>query len=403
MVVKTSTDFKFQYEHEETIAQGCLTNSKHPDRFIKGYYPNSISSGYGAILFNTNGRQYVDYICGLGTCIFGYANKHIVKAIENELHKGVSYSLPSKTELDAGRRVKGLMPFIERLKFLKTGSEAALASIRIARAYTGRSIILSEGYHGWGDEFVSLTPPARGVMENPYIRKLENINQINKDVAAVIVEPVMLDNSVNRTIWLNDLRKKCDENGTVLIFDEIITGVRYKKFCVANYMNINPDLILLGKGLAGGLPLSIVGGRKELMDNPEYFVSSTYAGENASLAAFLKVCDLLEDKYNINDLWSNAQFFQDQFNALWPEKIHLHGYGIRSVFKGDPHTIAVLWQEAAEAGYIFGPSLFYMFNHEEFMYKTMNDLKDIIMKMKIKMPRLKGPAPSSPFSTKQRS
>lgn len=402
MAGKHYIDFKWHKEHMETIAQGCLTNSKHPDRFIKGFYPNMVESAKGAFITSSQNEKYLDFICGLGTCLLGYAQRDINAAIINEVSKGYSYSLASKTEVRAGRRVKELFPFAERVKFLKTGTEAAMASIRIARAYTGRKFVLSSGYHGWSDEFVGMTPPAAGVVNDVYMRKLNDINQITKDIAAVIVEPVELDNSRDRVLWLNSLREKCNQTGTVLIFDEIITGFRYKSWSVSNYLNIRPDIILLGKSMSNGLPLAAVGGQKELMDNDQYFVSSTFAGENISLASFIKLSNVLASDLDIGELWENGETFRDKFNSIWPEKIYIEGYSVRGVFRGDPLVIATFWQEAVRAGYLFGPSWFFMFPHIEHMYSALENISDILNLMKIKMPKLKGPMPSSPFSVKQR-
>jgi glutamate-1-semialdehyde aminotransferase len=400
---KHAIDINWHNRHTESIAQGCLTNSKHPDRFIKGVYPNMIVEGKGCHLRSSKGEEYIDYICGLGTCLLGYQRREVVNACVNELNKGYSYSLPSTLEVEAAERLKGIIPFMERIKFLKTGSEAAMAAIRIARAYTGRKFVLSRGYHGWTDEFTSLTPPATGVAENIYMKKLVEIEQINDQIAAVIVEPVELDNSRERIIWLNQLKEKCHAHGVVLIFDEIITGFRYKNWCVSNYHNIRPDIILLGKSIANGLPLAVVGGRRDIMDNDRYFVSSTFAGENIALASMIKVIDLIFfGDLKINKLWDEGQTFIDRFNSFWPDKIYLDGYSVRAVFRGDEHVKAVFWQQSVMMNLLFGPSWFYMFPHIEHQYRVLDNISDLLTLMKSKMPVLRGQMPTSPFSDKQR-
>ena len=400
---KHSIDIEWHNRQNECIAQGCLTNSKHPDRFVKGVYPNMVQSARGGYLRSTKGEEYLDFICGLGSCLLGYKQRDVIKVIQNEILRGYSCSLPTTTEVLAAEKIKSVIPFIEKLKFLKTGTEAAQAAIRIARAYTGRQVVLSRGYHGWSDEFVSLTPPAEGVPPSSFIRKLNDIDQINEMIAAVIVEPIELDHSRERVIWLNKLREKCTQTGTVLIFDEIITGIRYRNWCAANHYNIRPDLILLGKALANGLPLSIVGGNKALMDNGQYFVSSTFAGENIALAAMIKVIDLIQfGEFKISTLWQNGQDFIDKFNSIWPEKIFIEGYPTRGVFRGDPDVINVFWQEAIGMNYLFGPSWFYMFPHIEEQFTVLENITDCLNMMKIKMPTLRGAKPTSPFSSKQR-
>jgi len=404
MANKHVIDIDWHNRLNESIGQGCLTNSKHPDRFVKGVYPNMIREGKGCYLTSTLGVSYIDYICGLGTCLFGYQKKEIVNTAINELQRGYSFSLPSIIEVEAAEKLKSIIPFIERVKFLKTGSEAALAAIRMARAYTGRKMVLTQGYHGWGDEFTSLTAPAVGVGDGAYIRKLNDINQINDMIAAVIIEPIELDNSRERIIWLQKLKEQCNKHGVVLIFDEIITGFRYKNWCVSNFYNIRPDLILFGKAIANGLPLAVVGGRRDIMDNDQYFVSSTFAGENVALACMIKVIDLLLfGDFKINTLWEEGQTFIDKFNSIWPEKLYLDGYSVRAVFRGDEQVKAVFWQQCSLIGILFGPSWFYMFPHVEHQFRILENITDLLTVMKSKMPRLRGELPTSPFSAKARS
>lgn len=388
----------------DCIAQGALTNSKSPDCLIKGAYPTHINRANGAILYDTQNNEYIDYICGLGSNLFGYANTDIIRAIHDELHRGLSYSLCSRIEVEAAERFKELFHWAGKVKFLKTGTEACNAAIRMARAYTGRNYVLSEGYHGWGDEFTSLTPPAKGVSPQVYMSKFETIDQINKSIAAVIVEPVQLDNSIDRARYLSKLKEKCNETGTVLIFDEVITGIRYKNYSVANNIDVYPDLILLGKSLAGGLPLSIVAGNTDIMNNKEYFVSSTFAGENASLRAFVKTIDLFwGQKFKIKELWSMGQDFIDQFNSIWPEKIWIEGYSVRGRFAGNKEVIHKFWQEAAQTGMIFGPSWFYCFAHFEYQYRAVAFCRDILNNIKAGNVNLWGQPPQSPFSARSRN
>lgn len=396
-------DIKLQDRHVNCIAQGCLTNSKHTDRFVKGVYPNVIVDANGCHVRSSLNKEYVDYICGLGSCLLGYNNKGVKNAIINELGKGLSFSLPSKTEIEAGERIKEIFPIMEKVKFLKTGSEACMAAIRMARAYTNRTMVLARGYHGWSDEFVSLTPPAAGCTSHPFMAPLHEIDQINKDVAAVIVEPVELDDSMERIMWLNRLKKRCNEMGTVLIFDEIITGFRYKGWSVASHYNIRPDILLLGKAIANGLPLSVVGGRADIMDNDQYFVSSTFAGENISLAAMIKVIDQIAfGKFKISELWDAGQTFLQKVNAVIPEKIYIDGYPVRGVFRGDEHFRAVFWQECIKAGILFGPSWFFMFPHIEHNYRMIDIITDLLHRINAKLPALQGAMPTSPFSAGQR-
>jgi len=404
MAKKTSIGFsEWHYREQAAIGQGSLTNSKRPECLVKGVYPTHFKLGTGAFLFDTNNKQYVDFICGLGTNLLGYGQTQVTHAIAQQALKGCSYSLASTLEVEAAEKVKEMFPFIERVKFLKSGSEACSAALRIARAHTGRAKVLSDGYHGWHDDFVSLTPPALGVPFRTSIDKLKTLDQIDETTAAVIVEPVMTDASDARREWLNQLRNKCSETGTMLIFDEVITGFRFEGFGVSNHWNIRPDLICLGKAMANGMPLAAVGGTAVVMDNPHYFVSSTYAGETLSLAAALKTMTLLQTSYSPSKLWDHGARFLAKFNSIHPnQKVKIEGYAVRGVFTGDVLAKALFWQEAVKAGLLFGPSWFYNFQHIEISDWVLNVCRDIIIRIESGLVKLEGELPSSPFAQKMR-
>ncbi len=399
----TPTDWTLYKRAQDSIAQAALTNSKRPECLVKGVFPTHVTRGEGCYLFDASGRQYIDYICGLGTNIIGYGDSELADVIARRARMGASLSLGTDLEIQTAEKLKELIPFVDQVKFLKTGTEACLAAIRIARAHTGRTGILSQGYHGWGDEFISLTPPSVGVA-----RPLECIGTLSSEeadldgIAAVIIEPIGTDISEARIQWLRRLRERCTQAGTLLIFDEIITGFRFPKFSVSSYYGIEPDLICLGKAIANGMPLAAVGGKRAVMSGAEYFVSSTYAGETLSLAAGLKTMELLQTKYDLQALWDAGQRFITRFNELWPGTIGIQGYPTRGVFVGDPLQKALFWQEACRAGVIFGPSFFFNFKHIEHTDAVMSLFRDIITRLKTSSVQLEGDMPSSPFAQRAR-
>jgi glutamate-1-semialdehyde 2,1-aminomutase len=328
-----SIDFSWHRRAQDSIAQGSLTNSKRPECFVKGIYPTHLKRGHGAHVWDMHGNKYVDFICGLGSNLIGYANTEITDEIYKTSRDGLALSLGSDLEIFAAEKVKEIFPFMDLVKFLKTGTEACMAAVRIARAKTERPVILSEGYHGWSDGFVSLTPPAVGVGFNEFL-PLKKDYSLSQNIAAVIVEPIMTDASETRIEWLKDLRQRCTKSGTLLIFDEIITGFRYLKHGVGIYHGIEPDIMCLGKAMGGGMPIACVAGKKEIMNCGEYFVSSTFAGERASLGASIKFMQLLQTKYKIDELWAAGDKFIQTFNTFHPQ-LKLEGYPTRAVFKGD--------------------------------------------------------------------
>lgn len=265
-------------------------------------------------------------------------------------------------------------------------------------------LILSEGYHGMGDEWISLTPPALGIPPiHAFTKKLSEdftFEEI-READAVILEPVMLDATENRRKWLLKLRDFCTKTHTVLIFDEIVTGFRWPRFSVANEWEIEPDIILLGKAMANGLPISCVAGKRDIMNCGEYFVSSTFAGETLSLVAAKKTMELLQTKYKLQDLWEKGQLWLHEFNSFAPEKIRIDGYPTRGRFEGDAEFKALFFQEACEAGILFGPSWFFNFPLAE-ETQILSTLKEIICRIQSGNVKLKGEMPRSPFAEQMR-
>ena len=396
----TIDHFYWHRRAQDSIAQGALTNSKRVESHVKGVYPTHLFRGHGCQVWDHAGKRYIDFICGLGASILGYANERVNQAIAGQLGQGASLSLGTHHEIECAEKVKELFPFVDAVKFLKTGSEACSAAIRIARAATGRDLVLSEGYHGWSDEFVRLTPPATGIPRlEKAIAKLEGLWQVGRDVAAVIVEPVITDWSDDRRAYLQKLRETCTEHGVMLIFDEVLTGFRWPRFSVANYWSINPDLIVLGKAIANGMPLAAVGGKYAVMNTePQYFVSSTYAGETLSLVAAKKTMELLQTKYDLSALWERGQQFLDSFNALWPEVIRIEGYPSRGSFKGEPAIRTLFFQEACLAGILFGPSFFFNFSHIDELAGVIDACRDILGRIRRGDVRLKGEPPKPAYA-----
>ena len=152
--------------------------------------------------------------------------------------------------------------------------------------------------------------------------------------------------------------------------------------------------------MANGMPISVVGGNRDIMDCGEWFISSTFAGESASLAAAFKTIVLLQTKYSVNHLWEKGRNFQEKFNSFSPLKIE--GYPTRGAFVGDANLKALFWQEACKAGLLFGASFFYCFPHEEVSELVLNLCSDIFTKLKTQGIRLEGAAPKSPFAQQLR-
>ncbi len=392
----------WQNRAELTIAQGALTNSKRPECLVKGIFPTHLTRGQGAFVWDTDGKRYIDFICGLGSNLLGYGQSDVASAVAQRAMMGATLSLGTTLEVETGEKIKELFPFIERLKFLKNGSDACTAALRIARTYRKRATVLSDGYHGFGDEFISLVPPAHGIGGSFPIQPLKELHEIDDTIAAVIVEPVITEWSEERIQYLKALREQCTRHGVILIFDEIITGCRFPKWSVSRYSGVEPDLICLGKAMANGMPISVVGGKSEIMNCGEYFVSATFAGETLSLAAAHKTLTLLQTKFPIDTLWERGEQFLKAFNSIAPEIVKIQGYPTRGVFVGSDLNKALFWQEACKAGMLFGPSWFFNFSHIAHMELVLSSCQDILRRIQVGSVALQGELPKKPFAQQMR-
>lgn len=391
----------------KVIAQGALTNSKRPECFIKGVYPTHLIAGNGVTVYDEIYKPYIDYICALGANYFGYGNIELRKVVDLAYSMGAVLSLGTDTEVSAAEEVIKFFPMIEKLKFYKNGGDACTAAVRIARSWheinnTGKDLILSDGYHGNMDSFISMTKPARGCFKQDFILPItfENI----KNAACVILEPVITDYSEERKKYLQELRDECSKYGAILIFDEVITGLRFPGYSVSSYFGINPDLICLGKALGGGLPISIVGGKKELMET-DYFYSTTFSGDRVALSAMKKCLEMIKfDKdYSIDKLWIKGKEFIDKFNTIFEGKCVLDAYPTRGVFKYASDGIkALIMQEFCKAGILIGPSWFYNFHHPKHDDLFFSIADDINNRLNLGLVKLEGEMPQVPFAQKVR-
>lgn len=398
----TKRSEELQSRADQVIAGGALTNSKRPQSFVQGVYPTQIKHGLGAIVTDVDGNELVDYICALGAQLVGYRHPAIESEVINQIRKGTIFSLGTELEIEVAEMLRSRFNFIQKLKFLKTGSEACSAAVKIARAFTGRSLILSEGYHGWHSEFTSLTPPAHGIppIYSQVIVPL-NKREISIATAAVIIEPVIVDQSPERIALLRNLRDQTSKNGALLIFDETITALRFPEYSVAKFYGIEPDLIIMGKALGAGYPLSLIGGRADVM-SADYFVSSTFAGDCVALAAAKALLKLTYDRNIMNRFWDKGKAFCDKFNSIDKDLIRIDGYGTRGLFIGEARAKALFMQECVKAGVLFGPSFFYGLQHEFQDDFTLGVCHTVLNRIKNGQVNLEGQMPQTPFAQKAR-
>jgi glutamate-1-semialdehyde aminotransferase len=400
---KSDRYFKYEYqcldEGLRSIAHGALTNSKRLSSFVAGVYPAYAVKGENEKFITYEGEEYIDYLGALGTNFFGYANPTINVQITKAISDGVLFSLGSHSEVEFARLFKQKFSYVDKVRVLKSGTEGCMAAVRMARTYTRREKVLSEGYHGWSDEFVSLTPPGNGVpKKTSYQMRNFDWGLLSKDVAAVIIEPVVLDYGANRREFVHRLREACNQHGIVLIFDETITGLRFKNLSVANYWGIEPDLTIMGKALANGLPISCVAGKDGVMES-DYFVSSTFAGDRVALEAAICCLKLVGGEFDPSHLWGHGQKFIDELNEVLNPSIEVLGYPTRGAFVGNETIKNLFFQEMVKLNWFFHPMTWfynkYLPSHLEHMISNAKIVMRRILSGDVK---LEGIPYQKPFS-----
>ncbi len=296
-----------------------------PVRAFNGVGGNPIffTRGEGAYLFDADDNKYIDYVASWGPMILGHANEKVVSAVKTTLENGLGFGAPTEIETTLANKVCELVPSIEMVRMVSSGTEATMSAIRLARGHTGRDkIIKFEGcYHGHSDSLLvkagsgALTlgvPTSPGVPEdfakhtltleyNNIDQVREALKEVGDEVACIIVEPVAGNMNCIPPVegFLQGLRQVCDEYGIILIFDEVMTGFRVALGGAQAYYGVTPDLTTLGKVIGGGLPVGAFGGKREIMQSiaplgPVY-QAGTLSGNPMSMSAGLAMLNALSD------------------------------------------------------------------------------------------------------------
>lgn len=304
-----------------------------------GGEPLFIERAEGAYLYGQDGNRYIDYIGSWGPMIAGHAHPEIIAAVQQAATAGLSYGAPTEIEITMAETINQLIPSIEMVRMVNSGTEATMSAIRLARGFTGRDKLLKfEGcYHGHADAFLvkagsgALTLGIAGspgvpesVAQDTMTAAYNNLSQVEEifaecgnDIAAIIVEPVA--GNMNCILpaegFLQGLRDICDKYGTVLIFDEVMTGFRVAKGGVAELFGVTADLTTLGKIIGGGLPVGAFGGRKDIMEHlaplgPVY-QAGTLSGNPIAMTAGLKTLEIINRDGFYENLTKNCSLLLD--------------------------------------------------------------------------------------------
>jgi len=356
------------------IPNGSQTFSKSHLQFTVGAAPLFVREGKGALLTDLDGNRFIDFTMGLGACLLGYAFEPVIKEIEATLKKGTTYTLPHHLEYDLAELLTQIIPSAEMVRFGKNGSDVTAAAVRLARAYTGREIVACCGYHGWQDWYIATTTRSLGIPEEVKKKTLTfQYNQIESlqacfdrypgQIACVIMEPVSLESPQKN--FLTKVKNLTNQNGALLIFDEVVTGFRFDLGGAQGYFNIMPDLSCFGKAMANGMPVSAIVGKRDVMKLfDEIFFSFTFGGETLSLAAAIATIHYIHEKRVVPSLWKQGEKLKEGIHQKIREKglegvLSLDGFPIRTVlnFKGEEKESlkmkTLFQQECIKRGVLF--------------------------------------------------
>jgi glutamate-1-semialdehyde 2,1-aminomutase len=316
----------------------------------EGVLPEFAQSAEGYEIVDERGRVFIDWGSAWGPVLLGYGHPAVQEAIEAQLRAGPLLTLPHRVELDVASLLIDMVPCAEMVAFGKNGSDVATAAVRIARAATGRLVVLQHGFHGFHDWYVCQYPSVKGVplvlrsqvRSFPYndLPALELLfDEFREEVAAVVMEPVC--DRAPEDGYLEAVLELAHDNGALLVFDELVTGFRLALGGAQELYGVTPDLACVGKAMANGMPLSAVVGKREYMERlPETSYGMTFRGETLSLAAARAVLTTLREAPVVEHVARIGSLLRTRF----AETCEKHGVGCDLM--GPPARMAFSFHEA---------------------------------------------------------
>jgi glutamate-1-semialdehyde aminotransferase len=312
------------FDEAKKLVPGGVLGARKPSDFIEGEYPIFLEYGKGCRLTDVDGNEYIDFLCGYGPIILGYREEEVDEAVTRQIKdKGFCFTLTQRYQNELAKKLSELVPCSEMSIFLKTGSDATTASIRIARAYTNRIKVMRCGYHGWHDWCVEMKGgiPEK-FFEDVYEFRYNNLAQLEDlmarygdQTAAIIMTP--FGHPLHQRMeepkpgFLEGVREIATKYGAVLVFDEVRTCFRLRMGGAQELYGVTPDLTVLGKGMANGYAISVVTGKAEVMmaAAQKLFISSTFFPNSDGYVAALKTIEILERDNVLDKIWEKGDRF----------------------------------------------------------------------------------------------
>ena len=376
--------------------------AKGPTQWTKGIAPKYLRRGKGSHVWDIDGNEYIDFNMGIGPIVLGYCYEKVDEAIRKQIEDGITFSLTHPLEVELSEKVSSVIPNAECVRFSKTGCDVTSAAVRLARAFTRREKILCCGYHGWHDWYISVTDRNAGIpkfMEQlTYTVNYNDIDSviqsIDSDTACIILEPFVFEEPKDN--FLHELQEVCKKNGSLLIFDEMWSGFRIAIGGAQEFFDIKPDLATYSKAVANGMPLSVLTGRRDVMNllDKEVFFFTTFGGEALSLASAVATIDEIKEKNVPDYLSEKGKLLKDGYNEI-VEKLGIDysscsGYNCRTIITfdakaGNPLEMKTLvQQEMIKRGVLWGGFHNMCFSHSyndiEYTLKVYEEVLQILKK-----------------------
>jgi glutamate-1-semialdehyde 2,1-aminomutase len=314
-----------------------------------GGEPIFMQKAQGAYLYDADGNRYIDYINSWGPMILGHCHPQVVEAIQAQAAKALSFGTPTELEIEMAELIKSMVPNIDLVRLVSSGTEACMSALRLARGYTGKNkFIKFEGcYHGHADAFLvkagsgvatfniqTVPGVTAGASQDTLTATYNNLEEVKQlfaqypdEIAAIIIEPVAGNMGCITPVpgFLEGLRKLCDEHKAVLIFDEVMTGFRLAQGGVQERLSIDADLVTFGKVIGGGMPVGAFGGKKEIMECiaplGNVYQAGTLSGNPLAVTAGITTLSILKENPSIyTQLDERCKQLKDGFHQILTEK-----------------------------------------------------------------------------------
>lgn len=400
------------YKHaKKIIPGGTQLLSKRPECYLPEIWPSYYSKAKGCKIWDLDGNEFIDMDCmGVGSCVQGYANDEIDNAAIEAIRNGGMSTLNAPEEVELAEELIKLHPWAGGVRYAKTGGESMALATRVARAYTGKDILLFCGYHGWHDWYLSANLSDTNALDDVHIPGLEPLgvpsglrgtnipfhyNRIDEfysllekysgNIAAVIMEPIRNDYPENG--FLDTIRRETQNRGILLVFDEITAGFRLCPGGSHLVLGAEPDIAVFAKAMTNGYPLAAIVGKYEVMDAAQNtFISSTFFTERIALAATLKSVKL----YQSNRVWESQERNGKRVRDGWSDAAEEAGLDIKiggiiplshfTVQGKDSSSVYQTYftQEMLKRGYITSTSYYASAAHtEEIIEKYIENVKEV--------------------------